>query len=122
MRLVATPIIELQNINKVYGEKTVLKNLSMTVYPHEFVSIVGASGSGKSTIFNLVSHLQEPSGGKLDVPERIGYMQQKDLLLPWKTILENIVLPLDLQRKNKKESRAGGTSINWKNWINGLRA
>lgn len=103
--MAAAPIIELQHIKKAYGEKTVLNDLSMTVYPNEFVSIVGASGSGKSTIFNLVSHLQEPSGGELSVPERIGYMQQKDLLLPWKTILDNVVLPLDLQRKNKKVSR-----------------
>ncbi|WP_419959913.1 ABC transporter ATP-binding protein [Psychrobacillus sp. BM2] len=98
-------IISLQNVGKSYSEKEVLRNISMHVQEGEFVSLLGPSGSGKSTIFNIVAGLQEVTTGVLSISDTIGYMQQKDLLLPWKTILENIVLPLDLQGKNKQDSR-----------------
>lgn len=98
-------IISLNNITKKYGEKTVLKNLSLHVDQGEFVTLVGPSGSGKSTIFNILSGLEQLSQGTLHIEDTIGYMQQKDLLLPWKTILQNVVLPLDLQGQPKASSR-----------------
>lgn len=98
-------VISLMNVTKTYGDKTILKDLSLHVNKGEFVTLVGPSGSGKSTIFNILAGLEQVTGGALHVQDTIGYMQQKDLLLPWKTILENIVLPLDLQGENKKKSR-----------------
>lgn len=97
--------IQLQQVTKKYGSKTVLQNLSLHVDEGEFVTLVGPSGSGKSTIFNIVSGLENISTGTVHIADAIGYMQQKDLLLPWKTVLENVVLPLDLQGKQKAESR-----------------
>ena len=100
-----TNAIELQQVTKQYGTKTVLNNLSMHVKQGEFVTLVGPSGSGKSTIFNIVAGLESISTGTVHLADAIGYMQQKDLLLPWKTVLENVVLPLDLQGKDKQQSR-----------------
>lgn len=98
--------IQLQGITKKYGSKTVLQNLSLHVEQGEFVTLVGPSGSGKSTIFNIVAGLETISTGNVHIADAIGYMQQKDLLLPWKTVLDNVVLPLDLQGQSKVESRA----------------
>ncbi|WP_211269520.1 ATP-binding cassette domain-containing protein [Paenibacillus glacialis] len=75
----------------------------MNVHAGEFISIIGVSGSGKSTLFRLIAGLLEPiSGeirihGKLATQSRLGkvaYMPQKDLLLPWRTVLDNCLLPL----------------------------
>lgn len=100
-----TNAIQLQQVTKQYNSKTVLQNLSLHVDEGEFVTLVGPSGSGKSTIFNIVAGLEDISAGTVNIAHPIGYMQQKDLLLPWKTVLENVVLPLDLQGKSKSESR-----------------
>lgn len=73
----------------------------------EFVSIVGASGSGKSTIFRLIAGLEEQSSGTISLNGektekrlgKVGYMPQQDLLMPWRTIRQNAALPLELQKK-----------------------
>lgn len=71
----------------------------------EFVSIIGPSGYGKSTLFRLVTGLENPDGGEISLNGevttkrlgKVGYMPQQDLLMPWRTILENVRLPLELQ-------------------------
>jgi putative hydroxymethylpyrimidine transport system ATP-binding protein len=76
----------------------------------EFVSVIGASGSGKSTLFKLVTGLLEPDQGEILINGQetgkrlgsIGYMPQKDLLLPWRTVLENVVLPLEIKKDSKQ--------------------
>ncbi|KMT23252.1 ABC-type nitrate/sulfonate/bicarbonate transport system, ATPase component [Clostridium cylindrosporum DSM 605] len=98
-------LISLRNINKSFDDKRILKDISINIAKGEFVSILGPSGCGKSTIFNIITGLEKQDSGDLLVSGDIGYMQQKDLLLPWKSIIENVVLPLDIKGKNKKESR-----------------
>ncbi|NYF25250.1 ABC transporter ATP-binding protein [Sporosarcina sp. JAI121] len=91
----------------------ILDNLSFNVRPGEFISIVGVSGSGKSTIFRLVTGLDEPSAGIISLASdqnnqrlgKVGYMPQQDLLLPWRTILENACLPLEIAGMDKREAR-----------------
>lgn len=96
------PLITLNRIEKKYGNVEVLKDISIHINKGEFVSILGPSGCGKSTLFNIVTGLIPQDGGEVKVNGTIGYMQQKDLLLPWKTIMENVALPLILKRVDKK--------------------
>jgi NitT/TauT family transport system ATP-binding protein len=78
-----------------------------------FVSLIGPSGCGKSTIFNIVAGLLEPSGGRVLIEGadatgtigRVGYMLQKDLLLPWRTVLENVMFGVEIQRLALPERR-----------------
>jgi NitT/TauT family transport system ATP-binding protein len=78
-----------------------LRNVSFEAEGHTFVSLVGPSGCGKSTFLNMVSGIDRPSSGALEVigraegPARIGYVFQDPRLLPWKTVLENMVYVLD---------------------------
>jgi putative hydroxymethylpyrimidine transport system ATP-binding protein len=92
-------------------EKPILQELTLDVKRGEFVSVIGASGSGKSTLFKLVSGLLEPNQGDIvidgQVSEKrlgsVGYMPQKDLLLPWRTVLENVYLPLEVKKERLQE-------------------
>ena len=80
----------------------------------EFVSIIGPSGCGKSTLLNIIAGLAEPTSGVLSLYDRqdsarlgsVGYMQQKDLLLPWRSVLDNAILGLELQGVSKREATA----------------
>lgn len=98
-------VISLKNITKSFDGNIILKDISIDVNRGEFVSILGPSGCGKSTLFNIITGLTNMDSGNISVLGDIGYMQQKDLLLPWKTIMENVVLPLDIKGLNKKFSR-----------------
>lgn len=81
-----------------------LSNLNLTIQQGEFVSVIGKSGSGKSTILKLIAGLLQPEQGAISINEKaielgdVGYMPQRDLLLPWRTILENIMLASELQK------------------------
>lgn len=83
----------------------ILTDVHFTVHNGEFISIIGPSGAGKSTIFRLVTGLEQPSAGLIllngkQVKNRsglVGYMPQQDLLMPWRTILENAMLPLEIR-------------------------
>ena len=89
------------------GVRTALfSGLNFSVGAGEIVSIVGRSGAGKSTLFNLVSGLLSPQSGRIEVGRRadggagrIAYMLQKDLLMPWRTVLQNALLGIELYRK-----------------------
>lgn len=96
--------ISINNVSKSYDGTKVLDNISMDVYEGEFVSILGPSGCGKSTIFNLICNLTNIDSGDINVNGKISYMYQKDLLLPYKTIIDNVALPLILNKKSKKEA------------------
>jgi len=95
------------------GRVSALEGVEMTIDPGEFVSIVGPSGCGKSTLFNLLAGLDRPSRGKIlldgrpavDLLGEIGYMPQADLLMPWRTVLDNTVLGLQLSGVSRREAR-----------------
>jgi NitT/TauT family transport system ATP-binding protein len=99
---------------KSNGEEIrIFQNLNFTIGPAEIVAIVGRSGAGKSTLFNLISGLLTPHAGQISLgsredgtPGSIAYMLQKDLLLPWRTILENAVLGIELHRPVRDADRA----------------
>lgn len=88
------------------GETTAVKDLSFTVEDGQFVSVIGPSGCGKTTVLSLACGLLTPSSGevKCDGGE-FGYMLQKDALFPWRTVEQNIYLPLEVKKRNTPEMR-----------------
>lgn len=83
-----------------------IEDLSFEVAAGEFVSLVGQSGCGKSTVLNILCGLAEPSSGSVQVegramvrprPDAVGYIQQDPVLLPWRTVLRNILLPMEVR-------------------------
>ncbi|MDN7560702.1 ABC transporter ATP-binding protein [Burkholderia orbicola] len=89
-------------------EVPLFERLDFSVRGGEIVSIVGRSGAGKSTLFNLISGLIKPQSGQIELSVRadgsagrVAYMLQKDLLMPWRTVLQNAVLGIELHRKVK---------------------
>jgi NitT/TauT family transport system ATP-binding protein len=110
MTLNATPALQLDGVTRRFPARgsaatvfTAIQNLSFTVRAGEFVSVVGPSGCGKSTILNLVAGLDRPTEGTVRLrgepvsgpSSHVGFMLQKDLLLPWRTILHNVEFGLE---------------------------
>lgn len=108
-------MLEFQNVCFQYAqdEQPMMKDFSFCVENGEFVSIIGASGCGKSTIFRLINGLETPQKGEIlidgkpiqEMKQYSAFMPQKDLLFPWKTIEKNICLPMELQKIPKKEQQ-----------------
>ena len=95
----------LSNVSKSYNNTLVLEDINIKVNEGEPVTILGPSGSGKSTIFNIITNLTQKDNGNVYIDGKISYMQQKDLLLPYKTIIDNVSLPLILNKENKKNAQ-----------------
>jgi len=88
--------IEFKNVSKRFGEAVVLDNLSFTVEKGEILVVVGPSGTGKSVTLKHIVGLLEPDAGEVVVAsEKIGYLFQSGALLAWKTVWENVALPLE---------------------------
>lgn len=108
-------IIELKNVYKSFytntGELLVLKDLNLTLKKGEILGILGPSGCGKSTILNLLSSLIKPTSGIIAINGEIGYMFQRDHLLEWRNIIDNITIGLEIQNKIDKESMANINSL-----------
>ena len=117
-------ILSAENIKKSFDEKVILDGVNLTLQQGELISLLGVSGAGKTTLFNCISGIDRPDSGRvvlggqditgqvfLDGRESTGkaghisYMLQKDLLLPYKKIIDNVSLPLLLSGKSKKEAR-----------------
>lgn len=106
-------ILRVDNVYKSFNDRLVLKDINIKLNKGELVSLVGVSGSGKTTLFNIIAGLLAPDEGKVylkgeDVTGKAGnisYMLQKDMLLPYMTIIDNVSLPLVLRGKKKKEAR-----------------
>ncbi len=106
--------LEVRNVTFSYDGKTnVLDNVSLKLRKGELVCILGVSGGGKTTLFNVISGLLKPQDGRVllngeDITGQTGkisYMLQKDLLLPFRTVEDNAALPLIIKGTKKKEAR-----------------
>jgi ABC-type nitrate/sulfonate/bicarbonate transport system ATPase subunit len=90
-----------------------LAPVTLSIPQGHFVSLIGPSGCGKSTIFNIIAGLLEPTAGKVRIDGvdatgsigRVGYMLQKDLLLPWRSVLDNVILGMEIQGVPLKAAR-----------------
>ena len=106
-------ILKVENVDKSFDEKKVLEDIDIYLNKGELISLVGVSGSGKTTLFNIIAGLLKPDKGKVflkgqditGISGKVSYMLQKDLLLPYMSIIDNVGLPLVLRGKNKKEAR-----------------
>ncbi|GAE27963.1 hydroxymethylpyrimidine ABC transporter [Halalkalibacter wakoensis JCM 9140] len=116
--------LELTNIEKVFKTKTgdvkALSNIFLSVEPGEFLAVVGPSGCGKSTIMRIIAGLDKPTNGTVEINDKplkkiadgAAVVFQKDVLLAWRSVLDNVLFPLELKgitwldRKNKQTNRS----------------
>ena len=106
-------ILRAENITKLYGSEKILDNVNIELKDGEIISLLGVSGVGKTTLFNVLSGIIKPDNGNVmlrdeDItgkPGKVTYMLQKDLLLPHKRIIDNVSLPLLVKGIRKKEAR-----------------
>src|SRR6202049_4045897 len=116
--MAAAAKIEIDDVSMTFatpaGAFRALDHVGLSVPQGAFVSLIGPSGCGKSTIFNIAAGLQEPSAGRVLIDGidatgtigRVGYMLQKDLLLPGRTLADNIILGMEIQGVKLAEARA----------------
>jgi len=121
------PKLRVESLSKSFAvdgrREQVLDAVDLTVQPGEFISIIGPSGCGKSTLLNIVAGLDQPDApgsdagsgagsvaldGDKEAPRlgQVGYMQQKDLLLPWRTVLDNAILGLEMRGVSRSKARS----------------
>jgi ABC-type nitrate/sulfonate/bicarbonate transport system ATPase subunit len=103
------PKLRVDNVRMTFktpaGVFQALASVTLSIPPGRFVSLIGPSGCGKSTIFNIIAGLIEPTAGHVLIDGieatgtigRVGYMLQKDLLLPWRSVLDNVILGMEIQ-------------------------
>jgi ABC-type nitrate/sulfonate/bicarbonate transport system ATPase subunit len=117
MTIPTTPCLEIRHVSKTFrdGGQPVhaLEDVSFAARSGEFITIIGPSGSGKSTLFNLITGLAEPDSGEIVLDcgpvqkraGRVGYMPQRDLLLPWRTVLDNVILGPEIDGRSRRAAR-----------------
>jgi len=127
----ASGVLEIRGISKSYPDRSAVANrgnapeipallpVDLVAEPGEFVTIVGPSGCGKSTLFSIIAGLEEPSAGQVVIDGvdhtaesgLVGYMLQKDMLLPWRTVLNNVILGLEIQGVPREASVAAARPL-----------
>lgn len=103
-------ILSIKNLNKTYhdinGETKAIDNLTLDIKDKEIIAIVGPSGCGKSTLLSILAGIEKKSSGDIiyNGRKKIGYMLQTDSLMPWRTILENSLIGLEINNSKNKEN------------------
>ncbi|WIJ25859.1 ABC transporter ATP-binding protein [Devosia sp. RR2S18] len=106
--------LDLKNLRKSFGPTDVLADVSLSVQPGEFVSILGPSGAGKSTILQLLTGATTPDAGEMlldgqpltPAQHRFAFMPQGDALMPWRRIIDNTTLGLEIQGVSRQAAHA----------------
>ena len=104
-------MLKINNLKKYYhdinSEILAIDNINLEIKPKEWISIVGPSGCGKTTLLSILSNLEKPSSGIIekDGNIRIGYMLQKDALFPWRTVLDNCLIGLEVNHTLDENSK-----------------
>jgi len=101
-------IVDVKNLNKNFygkeGEVEAIKNITFSLEEGQILTLLGPSGCGKSTILNILTKLLQPTSGEVNINGTIGYMFQKDNLLDWRNIMDNITIGLEIQHKKTPEA------------------
>lgn len=111
-------VLQVKNVSKTFENEPIISNISLELHEGEIVSLLGVSGGGKTTLFNIIAGLSTPDEGSVwldgenitSKPGKVSYMLQKDLLLPYRTIVDNVALPLIIRGMKKKEARQKASS------------
>ncbi|MCX6602121.1 MAG: ATP-binding cassette domain-containing protein, partial [Acidobacteria bacterium] len=119
MSPLSSAAVRFNNITKSFPGYTAVQGINLAVNAGRFLSVVGPSGCGKSTLLNMAAGLMTPSQGTVDIfgeplnglNRKAGYMFQQDALLPWKTVLDNIMLGPIMGSADPKEAKA--TALGW---------
>jgi ABC-type nitrate/sulfonate/bicarbonate transport system, ATPase component len=106
-------VLKVAGVTKEYNHKNIIEDIHIDLNQGEFVSVLGPSGCGKSTLFNVIAGLLKPEAGRIIINGKevtgetgvVSYMYQKDLLLPWRNVIDNGILPLEIRGIPKKEAR-----------------
>ncbi|MBU5590180.1 ABC transporter ATP-binding protein [Clostridium sp. MSJ-4] len=102
-------IVEVKDVNMNFytleGELQVLYDLNFSLEEGKILALLGPSGCGKSTMLNILSGLLKPTSGQVRIDGKLGYMFQRDHLLEWRTIMDNITIGLEIQKKLNEEAR-----------------
>lgn len=108
--------LRLNNVRRVFGERAVIEDLTLDVAAGEFLAILGPSGCGKSTLLRVIAGLDATDGGALNITPgdtkfQTGFVFQDANLLPWRTVLENAALPLELMGAERAERHARASRV-----------
>jgi ABC-type nitrate/sulfonate/bicarbonate transport system ATPase subunit len=110
----STPLLQLERVSFGYGDLSVIDDISLDIGRAQFISIVGPSGAGKSTIFKLLTGADRPDRGRIlydgqgleEATRPFAYMPQRDALMPWRRIIDNTTLGLEVQGMSRREARS----------------
>lgn len=111
-------LLQVENVSKSFDQEMIIQDINIHLNQGEIVSLLGVSGGGKTTLFNVIAGLKKPDTGRVllngedvtGIPGNVSYMLQKDLMLPYRTIVDNVALPLLIQGMGKKEARKKASS------------
>lgn len=111
-------VLSVKDVSKSFDNEKIINNISMELHEGEIVSLLGVSGGGKTTLFNIIAGLSMPDEGSVWMdeeeitgkPGNVSYMLQKDLLLPYRTIVDNVALPMLIRGVDKKTAREKAAS------------
>jgi NitT/TauT family transport system ATP-binding protein len=115
----AAPFLQVHDLTVTFadakGELEALDGVSFQVYPQEFLCVVGPSGSGKSTMLRVLAGLLRPTGGQVSFADgrqvRLGVVFQQANLMPWRNVIENITLPLELRGVDAQDARRKASDL-----------
>ena len=109
------PFLQIKNVAKTYmsarGDVVALEDINLDIQAAEFISILGPSGCGKTTLLRCLAGLDQPSAGEISIagkvvagpPDNLGVVFQRDILLDWRTVLQNVLLPVEVYRLKMSE-------------------
>lgn len=111
-------VLQVNEVSKSFDQEEIIRKISLELHEGEIVSLLGVSGGGKTTLFNIIAGLSIPDEGSVVLdgeeitgkPGNVSYMLQKDLLLPYRTIADNVALPLIIRGMKKQEAREKAVS------------
>lgn len=106
-------LLTVKNVSKTFDQNKIIDNIDIELNEGEIVSLLGSSGGGKTTLFNIIAGITKPDTGCVYLEDQditgntglVSYMLQKDMLLPYKTVLDNVALPLVIKGMRKREAR-----------------